>query len=275
MHSAGMRISQELDFRLQMCRYQPRTVSLMSVLILRLLRICLFLQGCMCVYSACKFSLWDYQFSNPRQNCHLFLSISILLVFLWLLLFFPSCPYRTFRIGRHKTCLPGLLPSGLLLLLTEPPSRYSYLSLTNFFSYLSRCDVFQDYTTPPIRSLPKHHGEISFQNSDLRLWRTGKMTTSQGGIGTSPRRSLGTRIVNEDAGNHRQPFDASTTSHGSCIDDTASQQTRKDRISNRLRQNSLKLLNLLRGLRNSSNGQMLSRCRLLLTMATSDWRIRG
>ena len=83
------------------------------------------------------------------------------------------------------------------------------------------------------------------------------MTTSQGGIETSPRSSLGTRTINKDTGNHKQPVGASTTSHESSIDNAASQQTRKDKINISLRRSSSKLLSLLRGFRNSSNGQML------------------
>lgn len=65
----------------------------------------------------------------------------------------------------------------------------------------------------------------------------------------SPKDSLEQQDLDRHMEDVKQPVDAAMTLDGSGIGHAASQQTRKERITARLRRNSSKLLSLLRGRR--------------------------
>lgn len=77
---------------------------------------------------------------------------------------------------------------------------------------------------------------------------------SHGETEPGSRDCLGQQDPGRDVEDDKQPVDATMTSNGSGIGHAASQQTRKKRITTRLRRNSSKLLSLLRGRRGSLNG---------------------
>ena len=77
---------------------------------------------------------------------------------------------------------------------------------------------------------------------------------SQGETEMGPKHSLEQQEPERHIEDDQQPVNVKMISNEPGIGYDASQQTRKERITTRLRRNSSKLLSLLRGRRGSSNG---------------------